>query len=123
MPHEAGSVRFKVLSGGSVPQAICNLVLTTGAIMLASDNGHRCKKNGYLFFRYGRYAVSLRTAFEQGELDGVSGVNFAVDIVKLKRRRREKLTAVMIINLDLSQADPADEEDELPCPSDERGAN
>jgi len=121
MPHEAGSVRFKVLSGGSVPQTICNLIQTVGTIMVAHDNGRRRKKNGYLFFRYGRYAVSIRTAFEQGELEGVSGVNFAVNIVR-KRPRKESI-AVMIIDLDLSQADPADEEDELPCPSDERGAN
>jgi hypothetical protein len=121
MPHEAGSIRLKVLSGGSVPQTICNLIQAAGTIMVAHDNGRLLNKNGYLFFRYGRYAVSIRTAFEQCELDGVAGVNFAVDIVR--KRPRKDSTAVMIIDLDPSQADPADEEDELPRPSDERGAN
>ena len=122
MPHEAGSIRFKVISGGLVPQTICNLVQTAGAIMVTHDNGRQRKKNGYLFFRYGPYSVSIRTAFEQGELDGAVGVNFAVDIVR--KRPRKKSTAVMIINLDLSQIGADDEDDDgLPRPSDERGAN
>jgi len=109
MSFEAGSIRSKTVSGDPPPETIIHLIQAAGSIMLGHDNCRRLAKNGYLFIRYERFSVSLRTSFKPGELDGVRGVCFTAKVRK-KRARSESIVA-MVIDFKSSRTD-ADETDE-----------
>jgi len=87
------NISTKVVSGDAVIPAILKFIETNASIMLEHDKGQLLNKNGYLFLRFGRYSVSIRTAFERDKLDDVEGIAFSAHV---RRRRRHSFAETVI---------------------------
>ena len=116
------NARWKVISGELIPATVIRFVQTNGMIMLEHDNGQKLNRNGYLFLRFGRYSISLRTVFAADHMEGVKGISFAVNV----RRRRRRATSETIIAMVIDQGPsvkPAPKPVRLRAKSDGRNDN
>jgi len=94
--EEVGRVRFKIVSGPSIPYSIVSIIQSNGSMMLSIEEaGHNQHDRSSMFVRFGTYSVLLTTDFQGGEVGGVEGVIFHVRI--RKRRVKTETNAVMVI--------------------------
>lgn len=122
MSFSGVNARMKVVSGEPVPPAVIRFVQANSMIMLEHDRGQMLNKNGYLFLRFGRYSISIRTAFARDKLDGAEGIAFSAHVRRRRRHSHSETVIAMVVRQE-APGKPAKKETPLPVQKDGRGRN
>jgi len=103
MSFSGVNIKIKVMAGEAIPATVIRFIQSNGSIMLDHACGNRLKRHGYLYLRFGKYSIFLRTAFVKGKIDGVEGVAFDVKVRRRKGSSASETIIRMVIDHEISE--------------------